>query len=218
MTMRASKWNVFGLGLVATLVVGSLYFGLDKASAQGMGRPTGSGDLYFQSNLGSFKLLGNDQEPEVTGTLTFSFTGTVLISGTTSEPTVTGNVIKEYDSTDMYKKELADPNLKADALLFMKRAYHGTGSISITGPLRAVEWFGSDMKGHFVGRGIMRITGEFDKNLNTGTYYFADNPSKVNYWPANNLMEIVVPAYQVMAGANAGPTPINRKDLSKGGG
>lgn len=118
--------------------------------------PTDANTLYFESKLGSFKCLGSDETP-VTGKLTFSFTGTVLISGLVKGSTVetTGAVRKEYTTKDG-----------------LKVAYHGVGGMTITGRVRAVQFFGQNLVGQFSGVGLFRMFGEFDKNLETGFYWY----------------------------------------------
>lgn len=108
----------------------------------------------FETKVGSFKLLGSDPAL-VEGKLDFNFKGTVLISNLEagSKVAVAGDVRKEYETDDK------------DKVL-----YFGNGKITITGRFRAVQFFGQNLKGRFFGWGIFRFYGEFDKNLDTGSY------------------------------------------------
>ena len=141
-----------------------------------MVRPTGAGPLHFATNIGSFKILGTD-DTGVTGRLEFSGKGTVLISGIDKPPATTGTLKLEYSY-----------------LPLKKYAFHGDGSFVLDGHFRSVQWFGTKLNGYFNGRAKFRLVGEFDKDLNTGTYWSTD-PAKKQFWPANSVMEIVVPGY-----------------------
>jgi hypothetical protein len=183
----------------AAAVVGvGLFFGLrGQAHAQGMVRPKGPGTLHFSTKLGSFKLLGNDLEP-VTGHLEMTFKGGLLVSGIDHEPKPTGNVRLEYTYGPL-----------------KKYAYSGQGKLVIDGTWRSLQWFGSDMDATFVGRGKVRLSGEFDKDLNTGTYWTTD-PKKTTAWPANNLMEVPIPGYIPNTNSNEQGMPIPQ-ERKKGG-
>lgn len=110
--------------------------------------------LLFKSNLGSFKLQrGIDP---AWGKLEFSFTGTVLVSGLVKGTVTPGpNVRLEYSD----KK-------------YRKLVYHGSGKIVIDGTFDAIQFFGVNVSGTFTGLGIFRPYGEFDRNLNTGEYWY----------------------------------------------
>ena len=194
--------NIFARALFALLVgiliiPGSLISSNVYAQAAQYTRPAGNGILHFQTKLGSFKVLHIGKEL-VTGTLTFTFRGSVLVSGATHPPIVKGNVRLEYQN----KKH-------------QKLGYHGVGSMTITGPFESVEWFGSDMSAIFVGRGKVRLSGEFDKNLNTGTYWTTD-PKNVQYWPANSVSDVSVPNYVTPASvAGTAEAPMSRKQYDE---
>lgn len=149
-------------------------------SAQGA--PTRTDTIYFDSNIGSFKFLNSQ------GTLNFSFEGTVLISGYDGVVTATGALKKEYESKD--KKRIS---------------YFGKGTLTLKGKWRGVQWFGRNMKGSFEGAGIMRMVGEFDRNMNTGHYWYKSAPEK-QIWYATGiertipLAEGAIPKKPVRAG------------------
>lgn len=181
----------------ALVVAGGLFYALHRANAQSeMSRPTGQGEIHFQTKLGSFKIIAVDKEP-VTGTLTMNFSGSLLISGATTPPVIKGNVIQEYNNKE-----------------FNKVGYHGTGSVSVTGPLRSIEWFGSDMDGVFKGRAQVRLYGDFDKNLQTGTYWLTD-PKQIINWSANAVLTIYIPAYN-SGGYSSDSTPQSRQQFDNG--
>ncbi len=166
------------VAVIATVLGLGVFAAMHRAHAQSgnLGRPTGNGTIHFQTKLGSFKIIAVGKEP-VTGTLTMTFTGSLLISGAKTPPIIKGNVIEEYSNKE-----------------FDKVGYHGTGSVTVTGPLRSIEWFGSNMSGVFNGRAQVRLYGDFDQNLHTGTYWTTD-PTQVNEWSANSVMTIYVPNY-----------------------
>jgi len=155
-----------------------------------MQRPNGPGEFHFTTKIGSFKLLGTNEE-EVTGELKVTARGTILVSGCEKMPTTTGTLKLEYSYAPL-----------------KKYVFHGQGTLTVTGPLRAVQWFGTDLMGDFKGRGKFRLVGEFDKDLNTGTYWRQD-PAKKEYWPANAVVENLVPDYSSsIAAPKAVPKPV----------
>ena len=159
-----------------------------------MVRSPGDGEFHFTTNVGSFKLLGSEEQ-NVSGHFEMTARGTILISGVDKPPVTTGTLKLEYSY----------PPLK-------KYAYHGQGSFALDGTWRSVQWFGTELTGSFKGRGKFRLVGEFDKNLNTGWYWTTD-PSKKEYWPANSVMEFLVPGYTSVIAAPKGiPQPIPQPD------
>ncbi|MCC7230841.1 MAG: hypothetical protein IT203_10640 [Fimbriimonadaceae bacterium] len=119
-------------------------------------------DLWLSTRVGSFKLLPRgDVMPS--GTLTMSFTGSVLSSDLKGQVIPEGSVRKEYDNS---KKG--------------KQVWFGTGKLTITGAFMAVQWFGRNLDAKFNGNGFIRLYGEFDKNLDTGYYWF--DPKDKKFW------------------------------------
>ena len=133
------------------------------------------GTLFFNTNVGSFKLLGVNEIP-VEGTLDMTFKGTVLISNLDKNSTIllNGNIRKEIDDQKL-----------------QKQVYFGEGRITIIGKLRAVQFFGQQLRGRFDGFGVLRLYGEFDKNLDTG-YYWYKGDSTQGTWNTGG-MTLVVP-------------------------
>jgi len=122
-------------------------------------KPLATDVMFFETKIGSFKLLN------CTGKLTFSFQGTVLVSGLEGTMTPGGNIKKEFESKDGKRV-----------------AFFGTGTLTLSGKWRGVQWFGTDMKGQFDGNGVARLTGEFDENMNTGHYWYKSNPEKQTWF------------------------------------
>lgn len=118
--------------------------------------------LWFETNVGSFKILPRGQVIP-SGKLTLSFTGSVLISEMKGSIVPEGNVRREYFNEKRGKQ-----------------VWFGTGKLTIDGNFRAVQWFGRNLKGFFNGNGFFRLYGEFDKQLETGNYWF--DPKDKKYW------------------------------------
>lgn len=118
------------------------------------------GKVVFHTEVGSFKVLGSDPRL-VDGKIEFSFKGTVLVSDLEpgSKLTVTGDVRKEFTTDDKTKE-----------------VYFGQGKMTVLGRFRSIQFFGQKLAGNFIGWGIFRFVGEFDKKLQTGFYTLNDNP------------------------------------------
>lgn len=144
------------------------------AQMAGVGPQEGMGIFNMTTRLGSFKLLDGIGRVEV------SFTGTFLISqlrglqeGRQPVLQVSGNLRREYQTRD-------------------RIAYFGTGKIVIVGRFRGLQWFGRNMTGFWYGRGVARLSGEFDRNLETGWYWYR-NPERRRPWMATGSFEARVP-------------------------
>lgn len=140
-----------------------------------------SDTIHLQTSIGSFKLIDGK------GTASFSFEGTVLLVNAEGNVKVEGAVKKEFD----------DPKMK-------RRSYFGRGKITVTGSWRGIQWFGSNMKGFVKGKCILRLTGEFDRNLDTGFYWYGDRVNDKNPWYTSG---ITVP---VPEDPRMNPKPIRR--------
>ena len=146
------------------------------------------GTMHFQANVGSFKLIDGKGHAEV------SFTGTILVSKYKGKPiVVTGNVRQEYKDKD-------------------REIWFGTGKFIVDGQWHGIQWFGKDMVGVWTGAGLIRIAGEFDKNLDTGTYWYGDSTEK-KPWYANGTMTVENPEKHF--GATGTPKKIEKP--GKGG-
>lgn len=133
------------------------------ASAQAL-----SDTLHLQTSLGSFKMIDG------TGTASFSFEGTVLLVNVEGDVRTEGNLKLEFD----------DPRMK-------RRAYYGKGKITIVGKWRGVQWFGSNLRGFVKGNSKIRLTGEFDKDLSTGNYWYGDKTDEKFPWYTTGITVVV---------------------------
>lgn len=120
------------------------------------------GNLHLQTKIGSFRVMGMGPDTPAEGHIEISFTGSLLVSQLEGKVTTSGNLVKEFDE-------------------HRRQVYFGTGSIVVDGKFRKIQWFGRDMKADFKGTGAFLVFGEFDQNLETGTYYYND-PTKPLPW------------------------------------
>ncbi|MBX3095909.1 MAG: hypothetical protein KF812_03530 [Fimbriimonadaceae bacterium] len=125
------------------------------------------GTLHLSTRLGSFRTIDG------VGRAEFTFSGTVLVSKLKGKVTMSGNVREEYKDEE-------------------RAVYHGTGRCVVEGEWRAVQWFGRDMNFVWYGKGIARVTGDFDANQETGWYWY-DDPTDRMPWPAANSRDVVLP-------------------------
>jgi hypothetical protein len=115
------------------------------------------GVLNLTCNIGSFKISNAD------GTIDLTFRGTVLVSHASGQVLASGSLKEEYKGHD-------------------RTAYFGTGKLIIKGKVVGVQWFGQDLTAHLVGTGMVRTYGEYDKDLNTGFYWYGDAVQKKKTW------------------------------------
>jgi hypothetical protein len=162
--------------LASSLILGSVVLVSGLVQAQQVRNappPTARpeyGTFFLNTNVGTFKIKspgdqqrGNKWEfVKAEGTVTMNFTGTVLISGLEGNVNPGAGVRKE--------KELKD---------FDKVLYNGTGRMQISGKFRSIQFFGRNLRMTFNGMGAIFISGEFDRNLSTGEYWFAENPQRM---------------------------------------
>lgn len=128
------------------------------------------GTMHFRSNVGSFKMIDGQ------GRVTIDFQGTMLISRHEGPaPTIEGNLRVEYDNRDRGKRVL-----------------FGTGRVTLVGKWRAVQVFGRGLGAVWFGRGVVRLSGEFDRNLETGWYWY-DDPADRNPWPSQGTADFYLP-------------------------
>lgn len=125
------------------------------------------GTLHLEAPIGAFRLIDGEGRVEMT------FRGSVLLSG-------------------LQGKVVPGPGVKKEVTRGDREVYFGEGRIVVTGKWRAVQWFGGNMKGVWYGRGLARITGEFDRNLNPGRYWY-DDPGKKFYWYPNSAITVTLP-------------------------
>ncbi len=127
-----------------------------------------SDTINLQTGLGSFKMIDGK------GTASFSFEGTVLLINVEGNVRTEGNLKLEFD----------DPKMK-------RRAYYGKGKITIVGKWRGVQWFGSNLTGFVKGDSKIRLTGEFDRSLSTGTYWYGNKTDEKFPWYTTGITVVV---------------------------
>jgi len=136
----------------------------------------------MHTNVGSFKII------DAVGRVEFTFTGTVLISGYEgAPPIITGKVRKEHEVGG-------------------RAVYNGTGKVVLVGKWRGVQWFGKKMEGVWFGTGVIRVQGEYDKDLKTGELWY-DDPKTLIYWPAQGTMDHQLPPRQIPGSSTVTPQP-----------
>jgi hypothetical protein len=166
----AKALALFALGGIASFALAQ-----PATLAQRAGVPSepGLATLHLRTNIGSFRLIDGFGRVEI------SFAGTMLINqlrGFGQGPgqlQVLGNLRREYEANDR-------------VVLF------GRGRVVIVGRWRGIQWFGTDMRATWFGRGLARIAGEFDQNLDTGEFWY-DDPTKKFPWGATGTLTILLP-------------------------
>ena len=169
------------MGVAAAMLAPAL---AQRATPEQMGQIGERADystLHLESKLGSFKIIDGEGRCEV------NCTGTVLVSG------LDGQVE-------------ASPGMKVEFEGMGRTVYHGTGKMVVTGKWRAFQWFGTDMTAVWYGRGVTRITGEFDRDLNIGTYWYSDPDDRGNW--STKMMDLILPERRL--GITRGVTPRRR--------
>jgi len=144
-----------------------------------------TGIVDMATNIGSFKIV-SPGEVKSFGKIDIEFNGSVLIIG------LNGTVIPSAGLRNEYS------NAKHE-----RTGYNGKGKLTIEGEWTAIQFFGRDMRAHWEGLGICRLYGEFDKNLDTGT--FTIKGDKVRAWNQGGNM-FVLPR-----GEDNSPTPRVKK-------
>jgi hypothetical protein len=126
--------------------------------------PANAKGLHLETVVGSFKIKRGSEDLNQ-GVCDINFTGTVLVSNLQGVATPGAGVKLEYDRPDMQRK-----------------VFHGTGSLHIAGKFGSISFFGRDMNALYNGSGVVQLYGEFDKNLNTGYYWYGDDPTTKRDW------------------------------------
>ena len=151
--------------------------------------------LFFSTTVGSFKLLPPGPD-KTSGTLDMDFEGTVMVNDLKGTVTPGPGVRLEYDRPDHHRQ-----------------VYFGKGHIRVSGEYRSIQFFGRNVKGSFKGVTVARLYGEFDKNMETGYYWYASKPEKQDWGSYGR--QLTVPPYKSPAeSAGAGKV----RDVPKKGG
>ena len=164
--MKALRPTTVTLGLIMALLSPAL---AQRATVEEMGDFAGTrgyATLHMTCNLGSFKISPGEGRVEI------SFTGTILVSSLQGEVEKSPGIITEFSGLG-------------------RDVYHGTGTIIVNGKWRSVQWFGTEMKADWYGRGHVKLTGEFDRNLDLGKYWYDDDEEKGSW--LTSMREIDLP-------------------------
>ena len=157
-------------------LLGSLVLALGTVAAAQ--QPTDT--LYLQTGVGSFKLLPPGPD-KTRGTLDVDFEGTIMVSGLSGTVTPGAGVRLEYERKD-----------------HNRQVYFGKGHIRVSGEFRGIQFFGRNLKGSYNGVAVARLYGEFDKNMETGYFWYASQPEKQD-WGAYGRTLVVPPAKAIQA-------------------
>lgn len=173
---------LFGLAAVAALIA----VAQDNEEATPAVEPEKEyGTINLATTLGSFRAIDGE------GDLEAQFEGTVLFSRVEGDLEVTGDVRKEYENEELNRV-----------------VYTGEGSFRIDGSWRGIQWFGKNMRATWEGNGVVRVDGEYDRNLETGWYWFDDNIEDRRPWPAEGTIDLRVP--EIRPGGLGNVTPQRR--------
>lgn len=134
------------------------------------------GLVNFSCRIGSFRFYN------ATGTVHLHFKGTVLIRDLKGPaPVLAGNVKQEYPA----------PGKDGHGRV----AYFGDGDITVNGHWDSMLWFGRDLTGSWNGNGGARLYGEYDKNMETGWYWFGSDVGDRRPWRIGGPAEFMLPPY-----------------------
>jgi len=158
--------------LLTVAAAGTVLFSLSALSSaqDGSKKPAGPppkpeyGDFFMATKIGSFRMLEYNDDAMPEGHFEMTFTGTVLVD--------TDKAVKHPRGLTTTVQTQGD--VKEELDYHGRKVYHGTGKIIVDGGWHALQWFGRDMNAKFNGSAVVRLTGEFDKNLETGYYWYKD--------------------------------------------
>src|SRR5437763_5533596 len=154
--------------LISLRVPALFTLGLAAALAFGQAKNPNIDTLHLKTALGSFKFFNGS------GTIHLKFKGTVLLTFFHGTVTPAGNVRKEFPVPQIGKVVERDGGVR--------QAFHGDGEITINGDFKSVQWFGRDLDGTWVGTGGFRLFGEYDKDLNTGLFWYGSDTEHIEQW------------------------------------
>lgn len=157
------------IALLASVGVASMAFA-QPATKEQMGRFNDKNYdiMHMWTNIGTFKIINGQGRADIT------FSGSMLVSGYEGDALVIQGKIRKEFSRDG------------------RTVYFGKGRIVFSGKWRAIQWFGEDMKGVWYGNGVIRMRGEFDKDMNTGEFWGRD-PKQKNYFPSMGTIDVALP-------------------------
>ena len=164
------------------------------AAALAFGQAAKEDTLFFSTTVGSFKILPPGPD-KTKGTLDMDFEGTLMVSELKGQITPGPGIRLEYERPKHGRK-----------------VYFGKGHIRVSGDFRSMQFFGRNLKGSYTGIGVARLYGEFDKNMETGYYWYASKPEKIDWGSYGRTL--YVPAYN---GPTVKPGKVRDVPAKKGG-
>jgi len=189
MSMLARRWMLLPVAVVGVALCSlvAMSHAQDTKKASGPPPKPDYDEFNLTTHVGSFKMLefNDDKQPE--GHFEMTFTGTVLVD--TSEATKHSRGLSTTIRTE--------GNVKLEKEYHGRKAYFGTGKIVVDGGWHALQWFGRDMTGKFLGCGVFRLSGEFDKDLNTGSYWYKDG-KKVDWGTGGQQPTVPASVYGIV--------------------
>lgn len=145
------------LGALAVICSSAMPQPATEAQKSGVRSSANYGTMHLEAPLGSFKIIDGEGRVEMT------FSGSMMLSQ------VDGNVAVEGQLSQIYNDR-------------GRKVLYGKGKVVVTGKWRAIQWFGKGMVSTWYGSGIVRLTGEYDRNFNPGKFWYEDANNKSD-WP-----------------------------------
>ena len=141
--------KVFRFGCLAMLCISPSFAQNPTSTA-----PAPIGEAVMKTNIGAFKIT-SPGDVKAFGKVQITFKGTLLIVGYDSSVPIVASagLNKEYENKQRERIE-----------------FFGQGTVTLDGKFRAIQFFGRNLDMKWVGNGICRVYGEFDKNGDTGTF------------------------------------------------
>ncbi len=127
--------------------------------------------IHLTTNLGSMKIKRGSEAPNF-GHLEMTFRGTVLVSGLKGTATPSNGAELEF-TQDQYNKKVFHSK--------------GIGKLVVHGQFEGIQFFGGDLTAYYKGDGLVQLYGEFDKNLDTGSYWYDQNPAEKKFWGTSGM-------------------------------
>lgn len=146
-----------GIGISQQKAPEKIDIGAERANAKGFDH------IFLESKIGSMKIV--PPSDFASGHLVMNFEGTVLISGAQGTVNYEGNIKEEYVN-EKYKKKVI----------------HGKGKLILDGKFKGLQWFGKNLTADFKGEAIVRLYGEFDRELKTGLFWYEGAPDYKYDW------------------------------------
>lgn len=137
----------------ASIILGLSTVALMSAIAPAQGE---TGSIRLEAAIGSMKMIDGN------GKVTMSFNGTVVLINLQGTATPAGGLKLEYDANG-------------------RKAYFGKGTLTIQGKWRGIQWFGRDLACDWNGAGMVRLYGEYDKDLKLGWFQYSNSMERESW-------------------------------------